>query len=36
MNAICEQFEIKTICRLMSNCGEMGDHFVSSKFEFDV
>ncbi len=30
------QFEIKTVCRLMSNCGEMGDHFVSSKFEFDV
>ncbi len=30
------QFEIKTVCRLMSNCGEMGDHFVSSKFECDV
>ncbi len=29
------QFEIKTVCRLMSNCGEIGDHFVSSKFEWD-
>ena len=34
-NSIFTQFEIKTIYRLMSNCGEMGDHFVSSKFEWD-
>ncbi len=27
------QFEIKTVCRLMSNCEKIANYFVSSKCE---